>query len=707
MLKVIQDSTLSAIGDALRSKTLSVETYLPSEMGSSVANYTVGFDEIARKVPVYAHGTTSEILPSAFIGISHMITGVDFSNCETVGAYAFSNCQMISEVSLPTCRSISEGAFYFCCSISTLSLPECEFVANKAFGSCSSMTELYAPNITVMGTETDTGGNGPFQSCINLETAYVPNLTNALDRAFCDCSKLSEVNLSKCVKIGAYALNNTAITSISIPVCTTLSNSAFRNCKLVPEVDLPVCTYIGASAFLGCLSLSRVSAPVCATLGQHAFFGCSKLSEASFPECVTVGSSAFRIIENTTSFFSSLTAARFPKCTTLNQCAFVCQAGMSVAEFPLLKSVQFATFWGCSGLTSIDFPECTSIAAHGSYGVFERCAALETVVMEKCKYIGDRAFTSCYALASLSFPQCSYVANHAFLSCRSLSSVYLPSCRSLYGSVFLGCTSLETLSLPALEYFRGYYTISGTKVSTLSLPMLKAVQEQHAMRSCTTLQSLFLLGPLVATMANTNDLMNTPMSVSTYTGSFGSIYVPEWLYNSYTKAANWSAYSARFASVSLQSYASIVDVFHGNISAHHVNGVEITSSSVDDAVAEMQVREWSAGHEGFQVKLIGFEVGKVYRLSFDLQFLDTTFLSNYCVGFKVEQYAVTAYDTYANWPNNITRDLNEHHYSWVFEPSKETMYLSFELDGLTDRSNNTLKIWNLMVEEVRWDLANL
>jgi hypothetical protein len=41
----------------------------------------------------------------------------------------------------------------------------------------------------------------------------------------------------------------------------------------------------------------------------------------------------------------------------------------------------------------------------------------------------------------------------------------------------------------------------------------------------------------------------TPLSSSSLTGTFGSIYVPASLYNAYKTAANWSFYSARFVSV--------------------------------------------------------------------------------------------------------------------------------------------------------------
>ena len=57
----------------------------------------------------------------------------------------------------------------------------------------------------------------------------------------------------------------------------------------------------------------------------------------------------------------------------------------------------------------------------------------------------------------------------------------------------------------------------------------------------------------IVSLGNKNAFYNTPMSKSTYTGSFGSIYVPASLVNSYKTATNWSTYSARITSIPEES----------------------------------------------------------------------------------------------------------------------------------------------------------
>ena len=58
---------------------------------------------------------------------------------------------------------------------------------------------------------------------------------------------------------------------------------------------------------------------------------------------------------------------------------------------------------------------------------------------------------------------------------------------------------------------------------------------------------LYLLSTSVVTLSNKNAFTLTPMSNSTYTGNFGSIYVPMSLVSAYKTATNWATYSARIA----------------------------------------------------------------------------------------------------------------------------------------------------------------
>lgn len=71
----------------------------------------------------------------------------------------------------------------------------------------------------------------------------------------------------------------------------------------------------------------------------------------------------------------------------------------------------------------------------------------------------------------------------------------------------------------------------------------------YAFYSCRKLSSLYLMGSSVVSLGGTNVFTYTPMSVSTYLGYFGSIYVPASLLTAYQAARYWSVYSSRFVGV--------------------------------------------------------------------------------------------------------------------------------------------------------------
>jgi hypothetical protein len=92
--------------------------------------------------------------------------------------------------------------------------------------------------------------------------------------------------------------------------------------------------------------------------------------------------------------------------------------------------------------------------------------------------------------------------------------------------VFRGCSSLTNIELPACTYI-GY----GTFIE------------------CINLTKLTLGMPRVARLSNTNAFTSTPMSISTLTGTWGSIYVPASLVDSYKSATNWATYADRITAI--------------------------------------------------------------------------------------------------------------------------------------------------------------
>ena len=149
-----------------------------------------------------------------------------------------------------------------------------------------------------------------------------------------------------------------------------------------------------------------------------------------------------------------------------------------------------------------------------------------TSVFAMCSHVRTSAFTGCASLSRVSLPAATTIMNYAFESCTSLSQVSLPAATTIGSSAFYSCTSLSRVDLPAAT------TIEG-----------------NAFRSCTSLSQVYLLGSRMCSLAASTAFWYTPMSQSSYLGTFGSIYVPASLYSSYIAATNWSIYSSRIVSI--------------------------------------------------------------------------------------------------------------------------------------------------------------
>ena len=153
-----------------------------------------------------------------------------------------------------------------------------------------------------------------------------------------------------------------------------------------------------------------------------------------------------------------------------------------------------------SNLTTISFPECTSIGANVFYG----CLNLSTVSFPECISIGYGAFSYCRGLTTISFPKCEQIGSFAFTNCSNLTIVSFPKCTNIGSQTFWYCINLR---------------------------------------------KIYLMGSSVVTINNSNAFYSTPISLSSYLGYFGSIYVPTSLLTSYKSALYWSAYSSRIVGI--------------------------------------------------------------------------------------------------------------------------------------------------------------
>jgi hypothetical protein len=164
------------------------------------------------------------------------------------------------------------------------------------------------------------------------------------------------------------------------------------------------------------------------------------------------------------------------------------------------------------------------------------------------------AFYGCTSLKNISFPNCEYIASEAFKGCASLVSISFPACKSIGGTgmfyygAFENCVNLVGVDFSAASIIGNFTFKSCTSLENIRFPKVTSIGSS-AFYGCTSLSSLTLTNSSVVTLKNRNAFAYTPMSLSTYTGSYGSIYVPTNLVDSYKTATNWVTYSDRITGV--------------------------------------------------------------------------------------------------------------------------------------------------------------
>jgi hypothetical protein len=155
----------------------------------------------------------------------------------------------------------------------------------------------------------------------------------------------------------------------------------------------------------------------------------SSLKSVSGSNIKTIPDSAF--ISCTT-----VTTVNFPEATSIGNRAFYGCDALIMADFPKVTSISSQAFASCDALTTANFPEAVSIGMNGFGGAFEFCKALITVDFPKAVSIGKDTFTECTSLTTVNFPVATSIGAQAFVRCAALTTVNLPKVTSFYNNAF-------------------------------------------------------------------------------------------------------------------------------------------------------------------------------------------------------------------------------------------------------------------------------
>lgn len=164
----INDTTLTAIGNAIREKTGSAGTYKPTEMATAIQSITTGggSGDGEKKLAKLVDKTITEITLSDLVGITE------------IGSHAFNSCARLAKLEIPnTVTWIGSNSFN-----STQALEELTFPASVTAISASALDYSYLRNLTILNDSAvvdgqrwqgDTGAIISKTSSLNWEHVYV------------------------------------------------------------------------------------------------------------------------------------------------------------------------------------------------------------------------------------------------------------------------------------------------------------------------------------------------------------------------------------------------------------------------------------------------------------------------------------------------------------------------------------------------------
>lgn len=127
------------------------------------------------------------------------------SGCETLGNYAFFECESLKEVLLPEgLTTVGARAFYLCEALWSVTLPDSlKTLREAAFHGCVSLKEI------TFGAQLSKIGANAFYGCVSLTEVALPSALKALPAScFADCISLKTVKLGGVTSVGAQAFRN-------------------------------------------------------------------------------------------------------------------------------------------------------------------------------------------------------------------------------------------------------------------------------------------------------------------------------------------------------------------------------------------------------------------------------------------------------------------------------------------------------------------
>lgn len=197
-----------------------------------------------------------------------------------------------------------------------------------------------------------------------------------------------------------------------------------------------------------------------------------------------------------------------------------------------VPSIGQYAFYGCTNLTTAEFPKAESIGQYAFYG----CTDLSRLELPNVATLGGFCFSQCTNLESISLPNVVGGASGSYSSClegcTALTSVNLPSIETLWNYFFRNCTSLVTVVLPSWTRSNTGNFYGCSNLETIDLAGVNPTHTNAIPASeyanCSKLKTLIIRKRGRQSLRNVNAFSGTPFDSG---GSGGTIYIPKTWYD--------------------------------------------------------------------------------------------------------------------------------------------------------------------------------
>ena len=265
---LVQDPSLTALGDAIRDKAGTTGKMTLDEMATAVEGISTGYE--------LAEGL----------------------NCN--GAIYYTTGDSVPAGKSNTTGSISPGCGSTAVAVAIA--PNVTSVGINAFANCTALTYVDLPMCS------DLGKRYSFQGCLNGDGSRNLHMTLGLTTVtmymFCISSGTSGLALYSI--FGSTNSPCNVELSIELPSATSIGDHAFYDCSVLTSIELPSATSIGDYAFRSCSVLKtlviRQSDSVC-ELGRSVFVGCSALTAIYVPDSLV---DSYKAATNWSSYASEI-----------------------------------------------------------------------------------------------------------------------------------------------------------------------------------------------------------------------------------------------------------------------------------------------------------------------------------------------------------------------------------------------------------------